>query len=317
MAHLIINPLPAVFPQKFFPKGLVIVIIVFLVGIISVLLYQKYQPARSDLAGPLSPTAKAVDPTAGWKIYTDEKNGFSFQYPINWQAREEVNSQHQRISLFNSENKRVVSISYESKNNSLNSGSYTISLIKSKQAQDENFLKLIANETINGKIFSKAIVIANPQYVTYFTEKNEIYYAIDFIQQISVNELTKTEEIILSTFKFTDNVPGEDILPIIQNLTKPMVWSVSKSGTIFNSFGQEITGQLIETNIPLDKVDDKLVSVITTNGWEEIPAESVGGKDGAIITYKKQIGSSTQKLIVRFGTMSGVRKYSILLNIVN
>lgn len=78
--------------QKSFPKWPLVLLFGLLLGIGSVLAWQKYQSTRSVLVAPSplaspKPTAEAGDPTADWKTYKNDA-GFSFKYPENFIAEE-------------------------------------------------------------------------------------------------------------------------------------------------------------------------------------------------------------------------------------
>lgn len=93
----IITP-PAPQPAGSNPVGFkwpLIAIFSFILGVAAVLAYQRYLPTRSVLVGASpSPAAvlpsPSVDPTKGWKMYSNDLLGISFSYPSNYKIEERV-----------------------------------------------------------------------------------------------------------------------------------------------------------------------------------------------------------------------------------
>lgn len=88
-----ISPLPPQTPNNFpwFKIILLILIISLPVGIGGYILgTQKNQSVQTEQNQQISPSITTTqpsptpDPTVNWKIYTDPKGKYSFQYPINW-----------------------------------------------------------------------------------------------------------------------------------------------------------------------------------------------------------------------------------------
>ena len=88
MDQLVVEP---EVPKKSFPKWPLITVFSFLLGIASVLVWQKYQPKGTllidSLPSPLvSPKleAKAEYPTANWKTYANKTNNYQLLFPQDW-----------------------------------------------------------------------------------------------------------------------------------------------------------------------------------------------------------------------------------------
>jgi len=94
----VLPPTPSVTPQFTPPqaKRSPLVLILFVVIIIAIFAAGGYYLGSSNLmlpqpiASPVTYTSPqpvaSVDPTAGWKTYTDEVNKITFKYPQNWYA---------------------------------------------------------------------------------------------------------------------------------------------------------------------------------------------------------------------------------------
>lgn len=78
--------------QKGFANIILIVLVLVFAGALGyVILVNKSTPAeqqQSKIVETTQSTSSQINTATNWKIYTNSKNGFSFQYPPNWFIRE-------------------------------------------------------------------------------------------------------------------------------------------------------------------------------------------------------------------------------------
>jgi hypothetical protein len=118
------------------------------------------------------------------------------------------------------------------------------------------------------------------------------------------SNLDQTFDQILSTFKFIPAVMGDqNILNIIQELTKPMVWTKPVSGILSDGQGTDVMGTLITSKVG-SKEENKLAQYLVTDtpivnkyGWkEDVIADGIGqslviySKDGQLLIIRSQNG---------------------------
>jgi len=76
--------------------AVMVVVIMGLVGVVLYLVQQNNQLRKQLAVSPTprpeddQPLAETPDPTADWEIYTNNTNGFSFQYPSDWELSDQL-----------------------------------------------------------------------------------------------------------------------------------------------------------------------------------------------------------------------------------
>lgn len=207
------NPLPVASPQKPFPKWPIIALLSFLLGITSVLAYQKYQlatrlPARQGtlLVAPspsLNPTPSAAvasveEVTPDWKTYADPNGLYSFKYPSSWLSSTDV-------GLFNDSDKNWI-LGVEVFKSSLSSQDWV-----SAERCTRSIIGEICSINLNTPIQDWV------QFTNFGSHYTSIGTAIkhhESIYEINLNARNPNQPVndnikniynlILSTFKFTD-----------------------------------------------------------------------------------------------------------------
>lgn len=142
---------------------------------------------------PVATSSSEVDPTAGWKTYTNTEIGFNLRYPTGW-------------SMISANLPRVAS--FDTKSN--NSGEFFIAYHKniddlSKWLTDNQAGKIIDNKNINGNQFlivKGGVLNVSREYFTKVGTNNYVRLVVEPFPNSAVADSTIDQ--ILSTFKFTD-----------------------------------------------------------------------------------------------------------------
>ena len=132
-----------------------------------------------------NPTTASAQSTESWKIYTNTKYGFKFEYPPTWSVTSENNSNDYYQVQMNAHGNSYLNIHVDD-----NPQNLSISDFYKKKDPSKNFtLKVINNQN-----FYNVSTSANESYIA----NNNKIYVIDISAQGDIsNEIT-------STFKFTN-----------------------------------------------------------------------------------------------------------------
>lgn len=227
-------PVELVIPKplkKPFPKWFFIAFFAFIFSIASVFVYQKLQPARSNLADP-SPSPIAVlsspstDPTANWQTYTISLNGLNFKYPVEEEVFADINDRTAlaadklymigysgtdqmslKISLYKSEMTSLDWWNIEGKNKfeklaeeggKLNNPPQIINL-----SYQEKNITFVGKQALQVTVFSSFETPHTPKENSLMIFQNQGYITMVSYSQSFEKSLEISRQ-ILSTFKFTD-----------------------------------------------------------------------------------------------------------------
>ncbi len=241
--------------QKGFTPIILVLIMVTVIGIIGggYLVYRKYlnplylpkhdnPPINWEAVQNSNPESSSSAETANWKTYTNNKFGFTIQYPENWEIE--------------GDNPIKVDIVISSLDNSSN---LIISPIaEARFSTDRNRDKKLANgtlRTVGGRtakeykeniedeftdVFVRDIQLEDINGLNW-TKPNEISYWVDTSQP----SLVKIFDQILSTFKFTDQSQTGQVCggPVLEPCPSGYI---CKTTTIKSGDSEETSGECIK-----------------------------------------------------------------------
>ena len=201
-----VAPIVTEVPKKSFPKWPLMAVFSFILGIASILVYQKFQPTRSNLVGP-SPSvvvSPSPDMTANWQTYSNNYWQVSFKYPLEALK-----------PCFNYTTEKE-GIRFWGQNFSCPDGHdifYKIGLVGYEPGKYQQPKEPMSVETIsiNGVTAQKETYVYDETDGPLFGIKRsiEVIFTLDkgtlVIQQLGNNpDEQKVFDLILYTFKFTD-----------------------------------------------------------------------------------------------------------------
>lgn len=187
--------------------------------------------------------------TADWKTYTNEKYGFSFEYPVDWNVEKDGGSgiadyhvdlipQKALIEYKNKYGNESISMAGASVfTSNLSPKEWFMSTISPESIVEEKNLTINGNQVYYSEVSSEAYTdvsytTSNQKLIVYFViriKEQGVNYNNDYTMYLA--EFEK----ILSTFKFTSS---EDSSPIISSVT-PVSGPI---GTVITIKGKNLSG---------------------------------------------------------------------------
>jgi hypothetical protein len=204
--------------QKSFLFISLTILVLILLGTTGFFAYQNYQlkqqiaekmalldvkSGKIDQMEIADPTSTA-DPTADWKIYTNDKYGFTFKYPNDWEYQENYSKTQNTIDYLQ------ITLAKSEYFNPIPKGNPLI-MLSLIETTDQNKLSIYQNTEIVKTIVIGEITAeerkhmtptVDSKYVTFIN--NDISYEIESQMHTQSIEHQEVFDQILSTFKFTD-----------------------------------------------------------------------------------------------------------------
>lgn len=194
-------------PIKYNNPVLMMIILLLALGVAGFFAYQNWQlkqqiaqvqPAPTTL---ITPTTTA-DPTTNWKIYTNQKLGFTIKYPPTVIITRELNDEFNRATEFKGSEISFEVMLRKTGAISLNNYYYMDSPILQKAFLDGNNANVYAYNAVNNTCVNDESGPSCPtSFIAYVAENGPNIYHISFYGD---DKLSPLENQILSTFKFTN-----------------------------------------------------------------------------------------------------------------
>ena len=207
--------------NKAFSSILIILIVTFVVGLLTIFYFLGNQNSGIELTNVLNPPSTPTstsdqDETADWQTYRDEEYGIEFKYPLDWSVGQSPNSKESLLIAPESIIKGLNEIEWAT------GGSITLGMTINKDVErpeikSDEYSQLIKEDIIfvdnratteytTLQTIDLPGVLEGSVIVSVVIQSGEVFYKIDFLD----NQYRELFNQILSTFKFikeeTDNV---------------------------------------------------------------------------------------------------------------
>lgn len=245
-----------------------VILIIVLVAAAAYLFIQNQRLTATQSVQP-SPSTSAIvaasmEEVSDWQTYSDTINGFSFKYPSTYQITKDVSQSSENSILVEVKNVDLRTAYKESEIDSSLISDVAIT------GRSETFKKAVIEKSYNG-------------FIAFFPLNRSLTLVVSHAINGSVTDTNANNLFnqILSTFQFTNSTLTSDPISILKEITKPMVWSTPKQGTMTDLADKEVSGMLM-TSPTLPKGQDKIYPLLATEsalttvyGWK-----NEGGADG-------------------------------------
>lgn len=153
------------------------------------------QPSSSPLAKP------TTDPTANWKIYSNQSLGFELKYPPSVKITRETNDEFNRVTEFEGPGISFGVMLRKNDNITLDNYYYMDNAILQKASLGGKDANVYIQDASKNPCVSDGSGPGCPiSFIAYVAENRSDIYHLDFYGDEKLSEL---ESQILSTFKFT------------------------------------------------------------------------------------------------------------------
>jgi hypothetical protein len=212
------------------------------------------------------PVTQPADETVNWQTYTEDKGGFEVKYPADWFKYENKLCGSKIVLKSPETNKREypegpsdmpctllgdIFIYVYNSVSDLSKNKYS-SLAEYLASKEENFSQ-VNKVTVGGLDGYEAIESGFSSDYIIFVKKNEKIYKILFSGEESKESLKKTENQILSTFKFTDSMTSQQFS---EETLKNIVFSaVCKNGSVAKNPNPGWNNTCYDKKIDIEKID--------------------------------------------------------------
>jgi hypothetical protein len=186
--------------QKGFANIILVVVIVVLVGAVgyftfvkkSGLIVQQPAPTPAQTNTPVSPTPTPKNETANWKTYVDDKNHFSFNYPLNWSLSRQTGDSSDNLLLKNEAGKSAIYIAPHLRNLNYDYQNTLEKYIKSAAGGEYMGIQKVENVLLEKIVDTDQTLGYLSQWKIFAVDKTFIETRADFESKLETPSITAT-----------------------------------------------------------------------------------------------------------------------------